>query len=226
VSLGRAAIALALALGACVPAPSARLNVVTPAAQASFYPQETGLAWSYLRDGAPLDAPRFVETIQGPALQGGEVVIGFRLVGGGQDVTHYRRFTPEGVLLVRQQRPGGSFTFDPPMRELPAPDDLRVGARWSGETQVAADFPGAAPNLRTFVERIAYDVTVLDRRRVIVGGSAYDVFVIDRTTRRLDPAGEVRETLSQQFWFAPYVGRVRHENGWYLIEANFTPPPR
>ena len=208
-------------LAGCLPAPVARVDVVTPVAAPSFYPQETGLTWAYLPDGAPLDTPRFVERIEGPALQDGRVAIVFRLVGGGQDVAHVRQFTPEGVFLVRQERPGGSFTFDPPLQEFPAEAALRVGARWSGETTAQAEFPQAAPSQRRFTERIAYASTVLDRRRVEIGGRAYDVFVIDRTTERLDAAGAVLETLSQQFWFAPFVGRVRHENGWYLLETNF-----
>jgi hypothetical protein len=27
--------------------------------------------------------------------------------------------------------------------------------------------------------------------------------------------------VSQQVWFSPGVGKVRHENGWFLVETNF-----
>jgi hypothetical protein len=217
-----AAAALAIAAAACAPtADPGRVDVQQLVAAPSFYPQETGVRWSYLRDGARLDDPRYVETIDGPAVLDGDVWIAFRLVGGGQDATHYRQFRPDGIFLRRQTRPGGSFTFDPPMREMPAPVDLRVGAIWSGSTVAHGNFPGAVVGQRVFAQPLDYVFTVVDERPVTVGGRVYDVFVIDRTTRAFDAAGEVTEEYSQQIWFAPGVGKVRHENGWFLIETNF-----
>jgi hypothetical protein len=218
-----AAVALGLT-AACAPAAAeepARVAVQQLVAAPSFYPQETGTRWSYLRDGARLDDPRYVETIEGPAVLEGDVWIAFRLVGGGQDATHYRQFRPDGVYLRRQLRPGGSFTFEPPMRELPAPTELRVGAIWSGSSVVKGNFPGASVGQRVFEQAIDYVFTVVDQRPVTVGGRVYDVFVIDRTTRSFDAEGTVVEEYSQQIWFAPGVGKVRHENGWFLIDANF-----
>jgi hypothetical protein len=49
----------------------------------------------------------------------------------------------------------------------------------------------------------------------------YDVFVIDRTARAFGEDGSVVDEVSQQVWFAPGVGKVRHENGWFLVETNF-----
>jgi hypothetical protein len=220
-----ALVAVALALtAACAPAAAeepGRVAVQQLVAAPSFYPQETGTRWSYLRDGARLDDPRFVETIDGPAVLEGDVWIAFRLVGGGQDATHYRQFRPDGVYLRRQLRPGGSFTFEPPMQELPAPAELRVGAIWSGSTIVKGNFPRASVGQRVFEQPIDYVFTVVDQRPVTVGDRVYDVFVIDRTTRSFDAEGAVVEEYSQQIWFAPGVGKVRHENGWFLIETNF-----
>jgi hypothetical protein len=38
---------------------------------------------------------------------------------------------------------------------------------------------------------------------------------------RSTPPVRSTEEYSQQIWFAPGVGKVRHENGWFLIETNF-----
>lgn len=62
---------------------------------------------------------------------------------------------------------------------------------------------------------------MVDLRPVTVGGRVYDVFVIDRTARSFDDAGAIAEEVSQQIWFAPGVGKVRHENGWFLVDSNF-----
>jgi len=217
-----AAVALLAVTGACAPAADpGRVAVQQLTAALSFYPQETGARWTYLRDGARLDDPRYVETIAGPAVLEGDVWIAFRLVGGGQDVTHYRQFRDDGVYLRRQTRPGGSFTFDPPIRELPAAGDLRLGVTWSDSTVATGNFPGAPLGRRTFTHSIDYVYAVIDQRPVTVGGRVYDVLVIDRTARTFDDLGAVVEEVSQQIWFAPGVGKVRHENGWFLVDTNF-----
>ncbi|MFU8887068.1 MAG: hypothetical protein ACNA8N_00505 [Trueperaceae bacterium] len=211
-----------VALVACAPVQEqGRVAVQQLAATPSAYPQETGIQWSYLRDGALLDDPRYVETIEGPAVLDGDVWIAFRLVGGGQDVTHYRQFRADGVHLRRQTRPGGSFTFEPPIRELPAEGELRVGAQWTGSTVATGVFPGAPAGQRRFTQSIDYVYTVVDRRPVTVSERVYDVFVIDRTARTFGEDGEVVDEVSQQVWFALGVGKVRHENGWFLVATNF-----
>ncbi len=220
--LARAAIMALLLVGACTPAADpGRVDVQQLAAPPSAYPRETGAQWSYLRDGARLDEVRYVETVEGPSVIDGDVWIAFRLVGGGQDVTHFRQFRDDGIHLRRQTRPGGTFTFDPPIREMPASEDLRVGAIWSGSTVATGNFPGAPVGRRVFEQPIEYVYTVVDRRPVTVGGRIYDVFVIDRTARTFDDGGDVVEEVSQQIWYALGVGKVRHENGWFLVGTNF-----
>jgi len=216
-----AGLTLAL-LAACAPTvETGRVDVQQLVAAPSVYPQETGVRWSYLREGARLDDPRYVETIEGPAVIDGDVWIAFRLFGGGQDATHFRQFRDDGVYLRRQTRPGGTFSFDPPIREMPASADLRVGAIWSGSTSATGNFPGAPVGRRVFTQSIDYVYTVVDLRPVTVGGRIYDVFVIDRTARSFNEAGAIVEEVSQQIWFAPGVGKVRHENGWFLVDSNF-----
>ena len=213
---------LLVALAACAPVQEqGRVAVQQLAATPSAYPQETGIQWAYLRDGARLDDPRYVETIEGPAVLDGDVWIAFRLFGGGQDVTHFRQFRDDGVYLRRQSRPGGSFTFEPPIRELPAEGELRVGAQWTGSTVATGVFPNAPVGQRRFAQSIDYVYTVVDRRPVTVSERVYDVFVIDRTARTFGEDGDVVEEVSQQVWFALGVGKVRHENGWFLVATNF-----
>gem|GEM_PF-118717 len=214
-----------LLLAACAPGAEApRLEIEQLTEPVSFYPQQTGVRWSYVRDGAALDGLRYVESIDGPTVIDGDVWIAFRLVGGGQDVTHYRQFRSDGVYLRRQTRPGGSIDFDPPIREFPAQAELRVGATWRGETVADQRFPSAAPGLQRIRAEIEYVYTVVDRRQVNVAGQSYDVFVIDRVVRQYDDQGEISEELVRTAWFAPFVGIVRHENGWFLVESNARVP--
>jgi hypothetical protein len=217
-----AALAIALAVAACAPAADpGRVDVQKRVAAPSFYPQETGLRWSYLPSAARLDERPFVETIEGPAVLDGDIWIAVRLTGPGRDDVQYVQFREDGVYLARLARLGGTIDYDPPQRLMPAEEALRVGAIWSGSTIAAANFPGAVPSQRSQRIAIDYVFTVVDERPVTVGARVYDVFVIDRTGRAFDESGAVVEEVSQQIWFAPNVGKVRHENGWFLVGTNF-----
>ena len=211
-------VALAVA---CAPrAESPRLEVQQLTEPVSYYPRETGARWAYVRDGAALDGIRYVETVEGPAVIDGDVWIAFRLVGGGQDVTHYRQYRDDGVYLRRQTRPGAIIDFDPPIREYPAQDEMRVGLTWRAETVADQRYPSAAPGLRRITVPVEYAYTVIDRRPVTVAEVSYEVYVIDRTVRQYDEDGGVADELSRTMWFAPFIGTVRHENGWFLVETN------
>jgi hypothetical protein len=210
-------------LAACAPSASEspRLQVSQLEEAISFYPKETGARWEYVRDGAPLDGVRYVEIVEGPSVIEGDIWIASHLVGGGQDVRTYRQFRSDGVFLKRQVRPGATITFDPPIREFPAQSELRVGLTWRDETIARGQYPSAVPELRTQALPVEYVYTVVDRRQVTVNARRFDVFVIDRTVRQYDDAGGVTEELSRTSWFAPHVGIVRHENGWFLVATNF-----
>jgi hypothetical protein len=214
---------LALAATACAPTPSEspRLEVSQLVDAISFYPRETGARWSYVRDGSALDGVRYVETVEGPTVIDGDIWIASHLVGGGQDIRHFRQYRDDGVYLKRQTRPGATITFEPPIREYPAAGDLRPGATWRGETKAHGVFPTAVPDLRSQRWDVEYVYTVVDQRPVTVNGRRFEVFVIDRTVRQYDANGAVVEELSRTSWFAPRVGTVRHENGWFLVETNF-----
>lgn len=214
---------LVAALAACAPSASEspRLEVAQLSEAISFYPQETGARWEYIRDGATLDGLRYVETVEGPAVIDGDIWIVSHLVGGGQDVSTYRQYRGDGVFVKRQVRPGATITFEPPMREYPAASELRIGLTWRGETTASGTFPTAAPDRRTGTWPVEYVYTIVDRREVIVNERRFEVYVIDRTVRQYDEDGAVTEELSRTSWFAPNVGVVRHENGWFLIATNF-----
>lgn len=214
-------LVIAALVAACAPSvESPRLEVQQLTEPVTFYPHQTGARWAYVADGAALDGIRYVETVEGPSVIDGEVWIAFRLVGGGQDVTHYRQFRDDGVYLRRQTRPGAVIDFDPPIREYPAQAELRVGLTWRADTVADQRYPTAAPGLRHVTLPVEYVYTVLDQRPVTVAGERYDVYVIDRTVRQFDEDGAVADELSRITWFAPYVGTVRHENGWFLVETN------
>ncbi len=229
VSFGMARTTLLITLllvaftAACVPSVEApRVEVQQLTEPVSFYPRETGARWTYVADGASLAGIRYVETIEGPSVIDGDVWIAFRLVGGGQDVTHYRQFRDDGVYLRRQVRPGAVIDFDPPIREYPAQDELRVGLTWRAETVADQRYPSAAPGLRHMRLDVEYVYTVIDFRPVTVAGESYEVYVIDRTVRQYDEDGGIQDELSRILWFAPRIGIVRHENGWFLVDTNVT----
>jgi hypothetical protein len=62
----------------------------------------------------------------------------------------------------------------------------------------------------------------VDRRRVTVAAGSFDVYVLNLVTQTLAADGP-GEKLTQEIWFSPYVGEVRTDSGYYLVEMNFTP---
>ena len=224
-----ALLAVAGLLAACAPGteeegPSAQAGsqVVGPL---QYVPIATGARWSYLPDGAQLSEPLVVTTVLGPTVLDGQVRTAWRTVGRGLDVRFFRQHGPEGTFLVREERPGTIIEFDPPIRELPG-EPLRVGQSWSGETTATVTFPDADAEHRT--QRLGLDwvSTVVDRRPVNVPAGPVEVFVLNFTSRSVDEEGNVVEELTQETWFSPYLGQVRTENGFYLVESNLIGLPR
>jgi hypothetical protein len=68
--------------------------------------------------------------------------------------------------------------------------------------------------------------TVVDRREVTVTAGTFEVFVLNFTSRTTDESGEVVDELTQETWFAPYLGEVRTENGFFLVDSNLLGLPR
>lgn len=214
---------LVLTAVACAPSTGSeqRVEVQQLSETATYYPYQTGAAWQYLPEGARLSDPRASVVVEGPAVVDGGVWISFREVRPGWEQRSYRQFRPDGVFLHSQVRLGiTTIEYDPPMREFPAPDTLRVGAQWAGETTVTLSLGDGSPPQVSDVE---YVYTVVDRRTVQVPAGPIEVFVIDLTTRLLE-GGEVVEESSRQFWYAPYVGEVMLRTGHLLVATNVPLP--
>lgn len=215
------AVLLALLLGACAPAADGeRVEVAELTGPVSYYPNQTGLVWEYLPDGALLSEPRLVQRVEGPTVLDGIVVTATRLAGRGLDVRSFREYRPDGVFLKREERPGTIITFDPPLKEFPAEGSLRVGSTWAGEGSAEIVFPDARPENRRELLQFRYRYTVVDRRSVTLVGGTFEVFVIDFLSRLESDDGELIEEVTQQAWFAPFVGEVRTEGGYVLVDSN------
>lgn len=214
---------LVFILAACAPTTGDAPRVVVEqlSEPVSFYPQETGATWQYLPDSASLAESRLFRRIEGPTVLGGRLVVASRFVGRGIDERNFRSYQPDGVFLIRRTKPGSVIEFMPPLQEFPAQAGLRVGASWGGETTAHVRYPDARPEHRETSLDIRYRYTVVDRRTARVPAGEFDIFVIDFQSQTLDAEGNELEELVQTTWFAPHVGEVRTENGYYLIETNF-----
>lgn len=231
-TLVRAAVALlgaVVMLAACAPSASDG----GPAAQAGsqvtgpvpYAPALTGARWVYLPDGAQLSEPLVVSTVLGPTVLDGQVRTAWRTVGRGLDIRFFRDHAADGTYLVREERPGTIIDFDPPILEQPA-GPLRVGQTWSGATTATLTFPEAEVENRRQQLAIDWVTTVVDRRPVNVPAGSFEVFVLNFTTRSVDENGDVVEELTQETWYAPHLGQLRTENGFYLVESNLIGLPR
>jgi hypothetical protein len=215
-----------LLLAACAPVAEdgPRVTVEQLSDPVSFYPQEVGATWQYLPDSARLNESRIFQRVDGPTILEGEVVTGWRTVGRGIDERNFRTYGPEGVFLRRTTKPGSIIDFRPPVREFPASGALRVGANWGGETTAIVTYPEARPEHRTASLDIRYGYTVVDRRTARVPAGEFTFYVIDFESVTVDSEGRTNEELSQTTWFAPYVGEIRTESGYFLVETNFELP--
>jgi hypothetical protein len=219
------ALLLLLAAG-CAPAAQEEAEVVTrPTGPLRYVPVATGATWTYLPDRATLDEPRVRLTVEGPTVVDGEVRTAWHQVGRGLDVRWFREHREDGTYLVREERPGTIIRFDPPIKEIPT-GPLRVGQTWSGRTTASLRFPEAEPENRTSSLEVDWVTTVVDRREVTVAAGTFEVFVLNFTSRTTDAEGTVVDELTQETWFAPYLGEVRTENGFFLVDSNLLGLPR
>ena len=210
-----------LLLSACAPATEeGRVEVAQLADAPSFYPRETGATWTYLPAGAPLSAVPAFQQVEGPVLVGGERWISWRLAGRGLDVRSFKQYRPDGVFVLREVRPGTQLTFDPPLQELPAQNALRVGASWGGESTANIYYSDAPPESQRETLRFTYTYSVVDKRQVRVKAGTFNVFVINLESQ-LSAADGAGESVRQEIWFAPFVGEVRTELDFVLMDANF-----
>lgn len=207
-----------LLLAACAPATSdERVDVQQLTGPIGYYPSQAGARWEYLPDGALISDPRVRVQVEGPTVVGPSVLVAWHTRGRAIDTRDYRDYRADGVYLHRVERFGAIFRFDPPMQEFPAPEQMRVGATWSGDSTVLIELDGGKE--RTSLE-VSYVYTIVDRRTVTVPAGEFDVYVIDFTSREFNEDGDVSDELTQQVWFSPSFGEVRTKDGHVLVASN------
>jgi hypothetical protein len=181
----------------------------------SFYPNAAGLTWQYIKESNSADAPKYKLEILGPSIFHGKTLTAIHFVGNASDQTYFREFSGSGVKFygfsIAQT---GDVTFDPPIQEYPAANDLKVGATWGGETTVTE--PNLADPSKPKSYKISYTYTVLDRQQFKVAEKIYDTYriayeVISSPTQR----------STQTIHFTPSIGEVRTKEGLLLLEKNF-----
>lgn len=216
--------ALLLLLAACAPAPEGpRTSVEELRQSVSFYPSETGAQWSFLPNNALFDETRVYQRIEGPRIVDGVPLISWLLLGRGFEERDYRSYTSQGVQLHMRTKPGTEMKFNPPILEYPPAGQLGKGAQWSGSTTVSVFFPAARKENQHSTLELEYEYSVVDQRRVTVAAGSFDVYVLNLVTRTSGAEGELKEQLTQEIWFSPYVGEVRTDAGYFLVDLNFTP---
>ena len=219
----RLALALTLTLttvlGACAPSANAPVprasGSLTPDAP-SFYPHETGLTWTYLEEGETVITPAYTLSVLGPSVLQGERVILTRMRGRTVDTTYYKQHTSEGVFLHREDRPGATITYDPPLQEFPAPAALKPGASWSGSTTATVTYDKASDTPTS--STLDYTFTVLEQREANVPAGTFPAYTIEFAAEQLD--GERVESTRQHQWFTPYWGDVRTRSELLLTGGN------
>lgn len=213
-----AALVLAVTLlAACAPTATRppSLNQVRSAAErVSYYPVDTGLEWAYHEAEEDL-ANRPLRVVgEGVALVTGGTAHKVRTYGRGLDVTRYY-LRGDGLHLALEDRPGVRIEYLPPITVYPPEGTLEVGARWGGSTIAYMSFLDAAPGQRSSRVNMEYFYTVIDERTVTTAAGDFRVYVIDLTATEFN-TGRDAQALSQEIWFAPYIGEVRTPTGYYL----------
>ena len=204
-------------LAGCTPRQTAAavpITAQTPVSSVSFYPKETGLAWSYLPEGESGGVPYSLKAL-GPTVFGDTPVSAFELTGRGAQQTSYRQIDASGQKLLGFRKPGLTVTLSPAWQEWPAEAAWKVGLGWSGsaDARLRSD-DGKVDQSGT----ITYRYNVLDQRQVTVAGQTYRVWVVNRQI--IDTLGGLFPP-SETIWFTPYVGDVRTAEALLLTGRNF-----
>jgi hypothetical protein len=212
---------LSLGLLSCVPTREPATPTKPPVesgvvgGETSFYPNAAGLTWHYIKESTSADAPKYKLEILGPSLFHGRTLTAMRFFGNASDQTYFREFSSSGVkyfgFSIAQT---GDVTFDPPIQEYPAANELKIGATWGGETTVTE--PNLADPTKPKSYKLSYTYTVLARQQFKVAEKVYDTFriayeVISSPTQR----------STQTIHFTPSIGEVRTKEGLLLLDKNF-----
>jgi hypothetical protein len=183
--------------------------------ETSFYPNEAGLTWQYIKESTSADAPKYKLEILGPSLFHGRTLTAIRFVGSASDQTYYREFSSTGVKFfgfsIAQT---GDVTFEPAIQEYPAANNLKVGATWGGETTVTE--PNLADPTKPKSYKILYTYTVLARQQFKVAEKVYDTYRI-----AYEVISSPNQRSAQTIHFTPSIGEVRTKEGLLLLSKNF-----
>ncbi|HHO54867.1 MAG TPA: hypothetical protein ENK21_00600 [Trueperaceae bacterium] len=216
-------ILLAVLLAACTPTETTeKVKVVQLTDSVSYYPHEVGANWKYLVNGATVSDKPVISSVLGPTVVDGDIWIATDLVGQGIQNTWYRQYRANGVYLLKEERPGQVVNYNPPVQEFPAENSLRVGATWGGNTTVDIFWPDAKPENQHKIVSIRYDYTVVDKRTVTVPAGKFEAFVLNFVSTVADNLNLTNPQVKQETWFVPYVGEIRTENNFYLVDTNVT----
>lgn len=202
---------LAALLAACAPTTGAKVEVGSVPELTTFHPNQTGLEWQYLYANDALDAQTITHRVLGPMSERGQILTVEHTYGRGYDHHYYRSYTPEGVHLHREARPGVTITYDPPLQELPASLETKPGAKWGGTTTVTIAFDKGVRETHT----LEYQSTIHEQRKVTLPTGEHTLLVID--FQSIDDAGH---RIVQQLWYQPYLGWVKLRDEAVLVKAN------
>ncbi len=209
---------LTVGLSACAPTAKTETTVQTstPVNRVSFYPNETGMAWSYLLENETVNTTPYVLKVVGPTIFTGQTVVAYNMTGRGADQTWYRIVSKDGVRLLGISKPGVNIELSPAWLEYPAENTWRVGLNWQGQSQLTIRDTEGNVKAQGMVN---YSYLVQEKRQINTINGTYEVWVVTRqvtdTIGGLFPA-------TQQLYFQPYVGEVRTPEGLLLTGRNFS----
>lgn len=213
------ALTLPVLLAACAPAftPSSPHFVDNAAIKrpALFYPQHVGFSWVYQTpDSQPVTA-----SLTGPQKYRGETYDTLTFTHGGTTRVEFVQFGLGGVRLVADQRGDHIFQYAPALELYPPKWSLHEGASWGGQTTVTERLQVGSKDEVDIPWHVNYKVKVVDRQNVKAGSNVFDAFKLqyqeDWTTEH-DIAAKHTVT---DVWFAPFVGEVRTQDGYVLMNT-------
>jgi len=202
---------LATLLAACAPSTTPRLEIGSVPELTTFHPNQTGLERQYLYPNDALDAQTITHRTIGPISEHHQILTVEHAYGRGYDHHYYRSYTPDGVYLHREARPGVTITYDPPLKELPASLNTIPGTTWGDTTTVTITFEQGERETHT----LEYKNTIHEQRKVTLPTGEHTVLVID--FQSLDDGGN---PIVQQLWYQPYLGWVKLRDDAVLVKAN------
>jgi len=106
----------------------------------------------------------------------------------------------EGIVteaggIVRANNPEATYTFDPPLPNLPA-DEFQVGKKWTSETYQTSNSGTRRRTDKFIVDRVE-DVTV--------PAGTFKAFVVEREAV-IGNKGEISTSQNNTYWYVPGIG--------------------